>query len=546
MQKVLTAEEMREVDRATTEKYGIPSIVLMENAANAAARAICERLGGSVEDKSFLIMCGRGNNGGDGAALARILWAQGADVEVCLFGQVENTSGDARTNFEALRKIADDEDFELEQPDLAFEEISSLEEWLDYDMLNFQGDEPDVIVDALFGTGLTRPLEGVFAEVAEFISAFCSRCGEGETLVVSLDVPSGLIADCPDCTGSVARADMTVTFTAPKLANVMPPAGNCGGELVLAKIGSPCALVNSSPSQTYVSEADDVTEWLSRSDFASASYKNKRGHALLVAGSANYSGAAVLCGNAAIRSGVGLATIATPRSALTSIASRVVPEVMVRGISETPKGAASTAAFDDIAEFWSNVDCVAIGSGLSSSEEETKEFVRKLVENRTTPVVLDADAITSLSPFAISGSNDLPMILTPHEGEFLRLLGTDDRERIKDRVTAARDFATTYKVFLVLKGERSLIAEPGGKVVINPTGNSGLGKAGNGDTLCGVLAGFVAQAVQMKIGIFETLVAAVYFAGLSGDITERKYGKRAMTASDVREAFADAFELLSC
>jgi NAD(P)H-hydrate epimerase len=219
---------------------------------------------------------------------------------------------------------------------------------------------------------------------------------------------------------------------------------------------------------------------------------------------------------------------------------------MVRGISETPKGAASTAAFDDVAEFWPNVDCVAIGSGLSSSEDETKEFVRKLVENRTTPVVLDADAITSLSPFAISGSNDLPMILTPHEGEFLRLLGTDDRERIKDRVAAARDFATTYKVFLVLKGERSLIAEPGGKVVINPTGNSGLGKAGNGDTLCGVLAGFVAQAVQMKIGIFETLVAAVYFAGLSGDIAERKYGKRAMTASDVREAFADAFELLSC
>ncbi|MEP7214363.1 MAG: NAD(P)H-hydrate dehydratase [Acidobacteriota bacterium] len=545
MQKVLTADEMREVDRLTTEKYGIPSILLMENAANAAARVICEKLGGSVRDKSILIMCGRGNNGGDGAALGRILWSQGADVEVCLFGQVENTGGDARTNFETLRKIADAENFEVEQSDLAFEEFSSLEDWLDYDSLNFQGDDPDVIVDALFGTGLTRPLEGVFEQAAEFISAFCARCEDGETLVVSLDVPSGLLADCSDCNGSVARADVTVTFTAPKLANVLPPAANCGGELRIEKIGSPCDLVQASPSQVFLSEAEDASEWLSLTEYTSNSYKNKRGHVLLVAGSANYSGAAVLCGNAAIRSGAGLATIATPRSGLTSIASRVAPEVMVRGIAETPAGAASAAAYDDVAAFWSNVDCVAIGSGLSSSDEETRELVRKIVEHRRTPVVIDADGLNALSPFDIAGSAELPLILTPHDGEFLRLLGTEDRERIKDRVAAARDFATLHKVFLVLKGERPMVADPDGRVVISPTGNSGLGKAGNGDTLCGVIAGFVAQAVQFKIGIFETLVAAVYFAGLAGDIAERQYGKRTMTASDVREAFADAFELLS-
>jgi ADP-dependent NAD(P)H-hydrate dehydratase / NAD(P)H-hydrate epimerase len=545
MQKVLTTDEMRSVDRATTEKYGIPSILLMENAANAAARVICEKLGGSVADKSILILCGRGNNGGDGAALGRILWSQGADVEVCLFGQVENTAGDARTNFESLRKIADAENFEVEQTDLAFEEISSLEEWLDYDSLNFQGDDPDVIVDALFGTGLTRPLEGVFEQAAAFISAYCSRCDESETLVVSLDVPSGVIADCGDCTGSVARSDVTVTFTAPKLANVLPPAANAGGELVVAKIGSPCDLVKAASSEIYLSTAEDVSEWLSRSEYASNSYKNKRGHALLIAGSANYSGAAVLCGNAAIRSGVGLATIATPQSALTSIAARVVPEVMVRGIAETERGAASAAAFEDVVEFWSNVDCVAIGSGLSSSDDETKEFVKKVVAGRRTPVVIDADGLNSLSPFDISGSAELPLILTPHDGEFARLLGAEHGEPAKDRVGAAREFASLHNVFLVLKGERPIIAEPGGKVAISPTGNSGLGKAGNGDTLCGVIAGFVSQAVQLKIDMFETLVAAVYFAGLAGDIAEQKYGKRAMTASDVREAFADAFELLA-
>ena len=536
---------MRTVDRLTTEKYGIPSILLMENAANAAARVICEKLGGSVADRSVLIMCGRGNNGGDGAALARILWLQGADVEVCLFGQVENTSGDARTNFEALRKIAEAENFEVDQPDLAFEEFSSIEEWLDYDALNFQGDDPDVIVDALFGTGLTRPLEGVFEQAAAFISAFCARCEDGETLVVSLDVPSGLIADRTNCDGRVANSDVTVTFTAPKLANVMPPAANCGGELVVANIGSPCDLVHAAESQLFLSEADDVRDWLARSEYASDSYKNKRGHALLIAGSVNYSGAAVLCGNAAIRSGVGLATIATPHSALSSIASRVAPEVMVRGISENGHGSASAAAFDDVAEFWSNVDCVAIGSGLSSGEAATREFVKKIVDGRRTPIVVDADGLNSLSPFDLAGSPELPVVVTPHDGEFKRLLGTDDPDALNDRVGAAREFAQLHKVYLVLKGERSIIAEPGGKVAINPTGNSGLGKAGNGDTLCGVIAGFVAQAAQLKIDMFETLIAAVYFAGLAGDIAERKYGKRAMTASDVREAFADAFELLS-
>src|SRR5829696_5586095 len=421
MQKVLTADEMREVDRATTEKYGIPSILLMENAANAAARVICEKLGGSVRDKSILIMCGRGNNGGDGAALSRILWSQGADVEVCLFGQVENTNGDARTNFETLRKIADAENFEVEQSDLAFEEISSLEEWLDYDTLNFQGDDPDVIVDALFGTGLTRPLEGVFEEAAAFISAFCARCDDGETLVVSLDVPSGLLADCADCTGSVAKSDITVTFTAPKLANVLPPAANCGGELIIEKIGSPCDLIQASPSKVFLSEAEDLREWLSRSEYAANSYKNKRGHALLIAGAANYSGAAVLCGNAAIRSGVGGVTIATPESSRAGITGRVAPEVMVRGVAETSGGAVSEEAFDELKDFSSNVDVIAIGSGLSSSDESTRRLVRRVVEERTTPVLIDADGLNSLAPLNIKGSDELPLILTPHAGEFKKL-----------------------------------------------------------------------------------------------------------------------------
>jgi len=537
MQKVLTADEMREVDRLTTEEYGLPSLLLMENAAQAAARVICQRLGGSVEGSSVLIFCGKGNNGGDGAALARILWTQGANVEVVLIGLVSVTKGDARTNFEVLRRLADRESFDVGQADLALEEISSLEEWMEYDSVNFQSDDPDVIVDALFGTGLTRPLQGVFAEVAAFIHAYGSE--PDGPMVVALDIPSGLCADSAELNGIVLCADVTVTFTAPKPANILPPASRCNGDLAVADIGSPCDLVNRHHSKLYLATAEDAEKWLIATEFTPDSYKFRRGHVLLIAGSADYSGAAVLCGDAAIRSGVGLVTIACPESSRGSIITRVQPEVMVRGVSETKKGSISEEALEEIAGFVGRkIDAVAIGSGLSSGEETTRSFVRRYVENRTTPVVIDADGLNALAPFDMRGSVELPLILTPHLGEFKKLLGRDDE--IGDVVTAVREFAQKHHVTVILKGERTMIAEPSGCVAVSPTGNSGLGKAGNGDTLTGLISGFVAQAVQQKIGMFETAVAAVYLAGLAGDIAEAKYGKRVMTASDVRECFHEA------
>ena len=298
-----------------------------------------------------------------------------------------------------------------------------------------------------------------------------------------------------------------------------------------------------------------MIRWLEQTKFTDNSYKNKRGHTLLIAGSGSYSGAAVLCGNAAMRSGVGLVTIVTPRSSKDSVVSRVLPEVMVRGVSETDSGSISDDAFIEIRDLLEKADSVAIGSGLSQ-DESTKRFVQKVVVERKCPTVIDADALNLLSPFRTEmqkparnkaasktySSHELPLILTPHEGEFMRLLGTDDKEVIKDRVAAVREFSAKHGVILVLKGERVLIGEPGGKVVVNPTGNSGLGKAGNGDTLSGILAGFVAQAVKFEIDMFETVVAAVYIAGMAGDIAEKKYGKRVMTASDVRESLAEAFE----
>lgn len=536
---------MREVDRLTTGKYGIPQQILMENAAHRAACVITERLGGSVEGRSILVFCGKGNNGGDGAALARILWTQGADVEVCLFGLIENSKEHARTNFEILQKITESESFDPDCSDLAFEEITSLEEWLEYDSLNFHCDDPDVIVDALFGTGLSRPLEGVYEQVAGYIYAFNSDGMNEDTLIVSLDIPSGLDADRCEQIGMVPKAHVTVTFTAPKAANILPPASHFNGEVVVVNIGSPKDLIDNAPSKLFVIEREDAAKWLEKTAFAENSYKNKRGHALLIAGSENYSGAAVLCGNAAIRSGAGLVTIITAKSLKDAVASRVLPEVMVRSVVETESGAISKDAFTDIQKFWENVDAVAVGSGLSSSDESTGDLVRRIIENRRTPIVIDADGLNCLSPFDLTGSAELPLILTPHEGEFLRLLGTTNKEASKGHVQMARSFAEKHNVILVLKGERAIIAEPDGRVLINPTGNSGLGKAGNGDTLTGIITGFVAQAVQMQADIFETVAAAVYIAGLAGDIAEAKFGKRIMTASNVMDCLGEAFEAVN-
>jgi NAD(P)H-hydrate epimerase len=542
MQKVLTAEQMREVDRLTTEKYGIPSILLMENAAHAVARVITEKLCGDVRDKQILILCGQGNNGGDGASLGRILGIQGAQVEILLFGKILETKGDARTNFGAFIG----EDFKFTDVYLSefgeLREVNSQEEKDAFIYNSFQ--DWDVVVDAVFGTGLTRPVEGWLANV---LRDFWILTETGSRLRISVDIPSGLNSDLAYEIGERMIADCTVTFTAPKPANVLPPVSDLNGKLIIANIGSPRELIDEQASQLYLTEREDLASWLEQAAFSSSDYKSKRGHALVIAGSGSYSGAAVLAGNAAMRAGVGLVTIVTPRSSKDSVVSRILPEVMVRGVAETDGGAISEIAFSEISDLLGKIDSIAIGCGLSQGES-TRDFVKKVVENRGQPTIIDADALNLLSPFAgfaANGESQFPLILTPHEGEFMRLLGTDDKDAIRDRVAAVCEFSVNNNVILVLKGERVLIGEPGGKVIVNPTGNSGLGKAGNGDTLTGILAGFVAQAAVMNIDIFETVVAAVYVAGMAGDIAEKKYGKRVMTASDVRECFSEVFEGLT-
>jgi ADP-dependent NAD(P)H-hydrate dehydratase / NAD(P)H-hydrate epimerase len=529
---------MRAIDRLTTERFGTPSLLLMEAAAAASAQAIKGRFPGGMEGKRVRVLCGRGNNGGDGAALARSLSLAGARVDVLLFGRVEETRGDARTNFEMARRLSSFEaGSHTQPPPLTFIECASSAEWETLASHSY-----DVCVDALFGTGLTRPLDGVHRQVVEHLELMRNareRAHSERPLVVSLDVPSGLDADSSAVTGAAVRADLTVTFTAPKPANVLPPASHYNGELVVAHIGSPPALLEADArSLLFLTEERDARAWLHKTRYAPDSYKNTHGHALVVAGSRGLTGAAVLCGQAAMRSGAGLVTIATPAAALAAVAARAMPEIMTAPLSETDGGAVGFEAVDEALKLAARASAVAVGPGLSSADESTRRFVRELVGRRSTPLVIDADGLNALAPWPaqLRGSPELPLVLTPHTGEMLRLLGANDREALADRVGAARAFATANAVLLVLKGTRTLVASPDGRVFVNPTGNAGLGTAGAGDTLTGVIAGFLAQsygALEGAADALEAVLAAVYVGGLAGDLAAEAVGMRALVASDV-------------
>jgi hydroxyethylthiazole kinase-like uncharacterized protein yjeF len=558
VQPVISAKQAREIDALTTSGYQITSLQLMQAAAEACFQAIASHFHGDLAGKNVQLLCGRGNNGGDGAALANELSRAGAHADVVLFGRVEDATGDARTNFEIVRRGANSQDGSSDRPGaLSFVECESVETWED---LAKPRRTYDVIVDALFGTGLSRPLAGIFLEVVRYLTKTRSN-GEGSAtadtarpLIVSVDLPSGLNADLAKPIGESVQADLTITFTAPKPANVLPPASHLNGKLVIATIGSPTKLIDATKPQLFVTEGNDVRHWLISTRYSPDSFKNTHGHALIIAGSRGFTGAAVLCSDAAMRSGAGLVTVATPASAQSSIAVAAMPEIMTTALAETERGAVSDEAIDQVTKLAAKATVIAIGPGLSAEDERTRRFVFSLVKQRQTAVVIDADALNCLAaysesgwPAELQGSEKAPLILTPHAGEMLRLLGTTDKSALDDRVTVARDFAIRHKLILVLKGARSLVAAPDGRVFINPTGNAGLGTAGAGDTLTGIIAGFVAQdrgTLKDSSDPLAATIAALYIGGLAGDFAARALGMRTMVASDIREHIGDAVRSL--
>ena len=522
--KILSAAEMREVDRLTGDDYGVPSLMLMENAAARTVEAI-EKKFGRVTGRLALIVCGKGNNGGDGAAIARQLWMKGGRAVVLLLGRIDETRGDARTNFEIIRSLASVNSglriIEVESSDQLRQEAASV--------------SPDFFIDAMFGTGLTRAAAGLFEEAIHYLN----NLNEGSA-VIAVDIPSGLASDSQELIGPAVRARLTVTFTSPKVANIFPPASDYNGELVIASIGSPDELVNASGSRLNLVDREMIKRWLETSRRSSFANKGDAGKALVVAGSRGKTGAACLVGEGAMRAGAGLVTIATADSAHQIIASQMILECMSEPLAETAKGSIAREAEERVLKLAAERDVVAMGPGLGSSEDSTRSLVRSVVLKRARPVVLDADALNSLAPWTdeLSGSAELPLILTPHPGEMARLTGQSIAEVVGNRVEITRQFATAYKVIVVLKGSRTCVASPDGEVYVNPTGNAGMATGGTGDVLTGIIAGLLAQNSGDPLA---ATIAAVYLHGLAGDIAASRRGTRAMLASDIATHLGDAF-----
>jgi len=522
MLPVLTHRQMTEVDSATSDRFGIPSIQLMENAAGAVVEFISDCFEGVLNGAKAVVFCGHGNNGGDGAAVARLLVERGMSVTVIALDWRKVQKGDAKTNFDSVRTLASGGRLRL----VEFGEVADPEKVRDSIR------EADILIDGIFGTGLSRPISDSIAKIFSSINERDGLAGRSIPCI-AIDIPSGLFADSASLTESHVSADYTVTFTAPKLANVMSPARRSNGNLLVSDIGSPHVLLEEQLPITFVSDSTDARGWLSATGFSADSYKKKRGNVLCFTGSVGYEGAAVLSANSAMMSGVGVVTLVTPEAARIPIASRVVPEVMVRGL------VGEQSAIDALRESWAVADALLIGCGIGLGEAN-KETVSSLLKEVSCPVVIDADALSLLSPFEPVGVSKRKLILTPHEGEFRRLFGIDAGIG-EERIANVRLLAAKHEVILVLKGESVLIGFPDGRVVINPTGNPALGKAGNGDNLAGVIAGFIAQSEVAGASIEDAVTAAVYIAGLAGDIACERHGERTMLASDVRDALSDAF-----
>jgi NAD(P)H-hydrate epimerase len=514
--RILNAAQMREADRYTIDEIGIPSLVLMENAGRQVVAAMEATYESRLEGR-VAVLCGRGNNGGDGFVVARTLIQRGIDAAVFVIGSVGDVRGDARINLDILGRlgvtvveIADEQTWELH-----FSEISQC----------------TLVVDAIFGTGLGSPLGGMLETVVADVNA-------SGIPIVAIDLPSGLSADTPHVIGDCIDASMTVTLAAPKLPLVLPPGEAHAGDVVIADIGIPSDVIDGLEGPRIELLTPEQLRPLV-SPRAPDSHKGDYGRVTIVAGSRGKTGAAHLAAVGALRSGAGLVTVATPACCLPIVAA-MAPEYMTAGLAEETGGFVAAAAVDAVLEM--QHDVVACGPGLGR-DAGVASFVRALVDRATVPLVLDADALTVLAddPAVLTGREDREIIITPHPGEMARLIGSSIEEVQGNRIEVAGNFAATHRVYVVLKGHRTIIATPEGRLFINPTGSAGLATGGTGDVLTGVIAAWLGQLLDAE----AACRLAVFVHGGAGDLAEASVGQVAMTASDVVARLGEALNRLT-
>ncbi len=508
--RVLTSAQMRDADRRTVEEIGIPSIVLMENAGRQIVAAM-EAMYDDLADRRVAVLSGRGNNGGDGFVVARTLAQRDVEVSVFLIGRVADVRGDARTNLEVLGRLG-----------VTVVEIADSSAW---ELHLSEVRDSTLIVDAIFGTGLNAPVGGLIESVIVDVNA-------SGIPVVAVDLPSGLSADSPEPIGPSIDAGITVTLAAPKLPLVLPPGELRAGDIVIADIGIPAGVIDSldGPRIELLTRAAMRALITPR---AADSHKGDYGRVLVVAGSPGKTGAAHLAARGALRAGAGLVTLATPASCQPVLAA-MAPEYMTEALAEGRDGL-DPGDVDRVIELARDV--VVIGPGLGG-RAGTRIFVQQLVDRAACPLVVDADGLNAFAdaPDRLTGREGRDVIITPHPGEMARLVGMSADEVQASRLEIARNFAVAHRVYVVLKGHRTLVATPEEKVFINPTGNPGMATGGTGDVLAGVIAALVAQLLDAE----AACKLGVYLHGVAGDLAEADVGDMAMIATDLADHLGDA------
>jgi NAD(P)H-hydrate epimerase len=495
---------MKKIDECAINEYGIPGILLMENAAAAVAAQARAMMGGCA-GKRVTVVAGRGNNGGDAFAAARLLHSKGADVRVYLVGEKTGLSGDALFNMEILGRIG-----------IMVTEITEKTE-----MSSFLADmyTSDLVIDGLFGTGLSRDIEGTAAEVIARINQFGRP-------VLSIDIPSGIDGRDGSIRGVCVKADATVTFGLPKLGLVLHPGCLYTGTLITADIGIPPCVIGKQDIKTGIIDLDMVSAMIPQRK--PDSNKGDYGRVLIVTGSTGMTGSGCLASMAALRTGAGLVYTGVPQS-LAPVYSSHMTEPIVIPLEDSGTGRLSASCTEHILGLMDKMDVVAIGPGLTAGDD-IRKIVGAVIENCRVPLVMDADALNAISADpSVLKKLKAEAVLTPHPGEMARLTGTNTKQVQSDRIGTATAFAQQYGVTVVLKGNRTVVAYPDGRVLINTTGNAGMATAGTGDVLTGMIAGIAAQGVPAG----DAAAAGVYLHGLAGDAAADCKGMHGMVAGDI-------------
>lgn len=511
--ELVTAEQMKALDRLSIDKFKIPSLTLMERAGEGIAVKVKEMLNPPA---GIGVVLGKGNNAGDGLVAARYLSQWGYKVTLFLLEPPSSMSGDALENWKALARYKPDivEFFDLQK---IKENAARLK-------------ESKIIIDAIFGTGLNSELKGKYRAAVEALNSSMRP-------VVAADIPSGLSADTGMPLGVAVRARVTVTFGLPKLGLVLSPGAEYAKEIKVIDIGIPKAALDEIRITYNLSTPD-----LFKDIFAPRerdTHKGTYGHVLVIAGSSGKMGAGLLTSRAALRSGAGLVTYALPNLAFTKYDSRF-PEVMVEGVPDGNRGFFGGQSLPAINKLLAQKDVVAIGPGIGTNDE-TKAVVIEVISKVGKTCIMDADALNCIADRpSVLTKKRAPVVITPHPGEMGRLMGVSAKDVQKDRLGFAQKFARSFNVYVVLKGYRTVISTPEGRIYINPTGNPGMATAGMGDALTGMIAGLIAQGVSIE----KALVAAVYIHGMAGDMAAEKAGEMGLLATDVIENIPKAIKVL--